>query len=286
MENNLNLDNYEDNYDNNEYLSDYEQNDSNEVDEIIISGHLLYHYRENVITGTLDYFFPQEIKDPADKEYARLQGLEIGWTLLGFRIFEAIMIPCKRQSEDGTFIDTPSEDQHRIYLSLIRDEMNKQEEMKQDGRCNISDGRGHIKRCPLRIPNPNYVPELKSRKNTKTIKKDCKDCPFERFKQAHTTIAFSTLDHKDEGGEVDESFEAASPRNYYEGERYERLRAAFLKYVEEHDVKLTDLADLLTQEYNRSEAARELGVATSTAGSQKKLLKELCRQFLDSTIIM
>lgn len=64
------------------------------------------------------------------------------------------------------------------------------------------------------------------------------------------------------------------------------MREAFLSYVQDHNDKLTDLADLLTREYNRSEAARELGIATSTAGSRMKKLRELCTEFLDSTIIL
>ena len=43
---------------------------------------LLSHTRVNPTTGQVDYYFPMEIEDPADKEFARLSGFEIGWTLL------------------------------------------------------------------------------------------------------------------------------------------------------------------------------------------------------------
>ena len=64
------------------------------------------------------------------------------------------------------------------------------------------------------------------------------------------------------------------------------MREACLEYGEEANEQVSDLAELLTLDYNRSEAARELGMATRTAASRRELLKDLCRQFLDSTIII
>lgn len=244
--------------------------------------------RLNPVTGDFDYYFPMEVKGPADKEFAKLNGLEIGQVRLGFRCFEAILIPCKNTvlDENGktVYVDTPSEVQHSRFLELIRDEMKWQDEVKQDGRCPIPDGNGGVKRCPCRVPNPDFVPGLDEGKKPKTLPVKCEGCVYEQFRQAHTTVTFSCLDHEDENGEI-ESYEAPAPDSSYEGERYERMREAFLDYVKEHNDKLTDLASLLTLEYNRSEAARELGMATSTAASRRELLKDLCRQFLDSTII-
>ena len=253
-----------------------------------ISKYLSHYRRFNPTTGDYDYYFPMEVKEPADKEFARLNGLEIEQVRLGFRCFEAILIPCKNTvlDENGktVYVDTPSGVQHSRFLELIRDEMKWQDEVKQDGRCSIPDGNGGVKRCPCRVPNPDFVPGRDEGKKPKTLPVKCEGCVYEQFRQAHTTVTFSCLDHEDESGEV-ESYEAPAPSNYYEGERYERMREAFLEYVQEHNDKLTDLAELLTLDYNRSEAARELGMATSTAASRRELLKDLCRQFLDSTII-
>ena len=243
----------------------------------------------NPVTGDFDYYFPMEVTSPADKEYAKLYGLEIGQVRLGFRYFEAIFIPCKNTAIDESgktvYEDTPSEVQHRRFLDLVKEELRWQDEVKQDGRCPIPDGNGGVKRCPCRIPNPDFVPGRDEGKKPKTLPVKCEGCVYEQFRQAHTTVTFSCLDHEDENGEM-ESYEMPVPANYYEGERYERMREAFLEYVKEHNDKLTDLASLLTLEYNRSEAARELDMATSTAASRRELLKDLCRQFLDSTIII
>ena len=244
--------------------------------------------RYNPVTDDYGYYFPMEIKGPTDKEFAKLNGLEIGQVRLGFRCFEAILIPCKNTAIDENgktvYVSTPSEEQHRRFLELIRDEMKWQDEVKQDGRCPIPDGNGGVKRCPCRVPNPDFVSGRDEGKKPKTIPVKCEGCVYEQFRQVHTTVTFSCLDHEDESGEM-ENYEAPAPANYYEGERYERMREAFLEYVQEHNDKLTDLAELLTLDYNRSEAARELGMATSTAASRRELLKDLCRQFLDSTII-
>ena len=95
--------------------------------------------RINPITGEPDYFFPMEIMDPADKEYARLNGLEVGQAMLGCRTFEAIMVPCKNKTTDAQgrdiYLDTPSEEQQRIYKAYTQDELDRQEEERMDGRC-------------------------------------------------------------------------------------------------------------------------------------------------------
>ena len=254
-----------------------------------MSKRFLKNVRINPVTGDFNYYFPMEVKGPADKEFARLNGLEIGHVRLGFRCFEAILIPCKNTTIDAegntVYLDTPGEVQRRRFLELIRDEMKWQDEVKQDGRCPIPDGNGGVKRCPCRVPNPDFVSGRDEGKKPKTLPVKCEGCVYEQFRQAHTTVTFTCLDHENEDGEM-ESYEAPAPANYYEGERYERMREAFLEYVKEHNDKLTDLAELLTLEYNRSEAARALDMPASTAASRRELLKELCRQFLDSTIII
>ena len=82
------------------------------------------NYKHN-ING--DYYFPMEIKDDADREYAHAAGLVITRTRLGNRVIEAIMIPCKRVAYDSrgreVYLETPTEEQREIYLSYIRDEL-------------------------------------------------------------------------------------------------------------------------------------------------------------------
>lgn len=242
--------------------------------------------RINPVTGELDYYFPLEVKDDSVLVYAQEYGYNVGWARLGFRKFLAVFVPCKEQVIDShgrtTFLDTPSEVQRQRYLDLIKDEMNEQEAAKQDGRCNIPDGHGGIKRCPCRIPNPDYVT---GGEKPKTIAVKCEGCVYEQFHQAHTTITLSCLDHEDEGGEM-ESYEVPAPRSNFAADRYEEIREQFLDFVRERNAKLLPLAELLTDELTKSEASRELGLATSTVGSRTDKLKELLDEFLDNLITL
>lgn len=246
----------------------------------------LKNIRINPITGEPDYFFPMEIMDPADKEYARLNGLEVGQAMLGCRTFEAIMVPCKNKTTDAQgrdiFLDTSSEEQQRIYKAYTQDELDRQEEERMDGRCLLTRASGKgVKRCPRRIPNPDYTPD---NGQPKTIAKSCVGCPYERFKQAHTTITLSCLDHENEAGEM-ESFEIPAPRSNYAGDAYLKLREEFLAFVRERKPKLAALAELKVDELNLTDAAKELDKAISTVDSQTKKLEELLIEFLDNAII-
>jgi hypothetical protein len=245
----------------------------------------LKNVRINPITGEPDYFFPMEIMDPADKEYAKLNGLEVGKAMLGFRTFEAIMIPCKNKGRDAKgreiYLDTPSEEQHRIYISLCKDELDSQEDMKQDGRCNIPDGHGGLKRCPLRVSNPAYTPGSNL---PKTLTNKCIGCPYEWFKHAHTTIELSCLDHEDENGEM-EPYEPSSPCTYYAGDCYEELGKEFVDFIKERKPRLAPLAELLVLEYNQSDASEVLGKSIKTVHSQRKNLEKLIKEFLDNALL-
>ena len=250
-----------------------------------MSNKVLKNVRINPITGEPDYFFPMEVMDSADKEYARLNGLEVGPAMLGYRTFEAIMIPCKRKTYDAKgreiYLDTPSEEQRRIYKALTQEELDRQEEERMDGRCPLpkASGKG-MKRCPRRVPNPDYVP---GGDQPKTIAKKCEGCSFERFKQAHTTITLSCLDREGEDGDM-EPYEVPAPRSNYAGDRYEELAEGFVAYIKEHKPRLLPLAEKLVQGYDLTDAAEELGKSTSTTFSQKEKLKELVTEFLDTVI--
>ncbi len=249
-------------------------------------GNLIPHHRPNPITGELDWFVPQEIKEPADEELARLRGFEIGWTKYGFRTIRAAMIPCRLVARDANgneyFIDTPSEIQHQRYCAIMGDEWKEQDAAKQAGRCQIPDGRGGVKRCPTRIPNPTYVP---GGDMPKTLPISCIGCNYEPYKSACTIVTFSNLEssHLETGDEI--PFEAVTPDLYNEADRYMRLSPAFVDFVRTRAPELVGLASMLTREYSRSDAARMLGIPTSTAGSQKQRLMKLLLEFLDNCFI-
>lgn len=241
------------------------------------------HVRTNPLTGEDDFFFPLEITDPSIRALAQEHGLEITRTRLGNRVIDAVMVPCKDTATikgREVYVDTPSEKQRERYLSYIRDELAAQDAARQDGRCNIPNGRGGTKRCPCRTANPDYVP---GGDKPKTIPVRCEGCAFEQFKEAHTTIVVSCLDHENENGEM-EPYDIPSPRSYYAADRYLELRDGFIAFVRERNPKLAPLAELLTDEYTKSEVARELGDAWGTVTSRTDKLKELAKEFLDTIV--
>lgn len=249
-----------------------------------MSKKLLLNARVNPETQQTDYYYPLEISDPSIRELARERGLEVGRAMLGFRIFDAVMVPCRNTATVNgkeVFIDTPSEVQRQRYLEYIRDELNRQASSQQDGRCCIRAANGKTKRCPLRIPNPAYAP---GGNQPKTLANKCEECPYEPFRQAHTVIELSCLDHESENGEM-EPYEAPSPKNYYAADDYEELAEKFVAFIKSRKPRLAPLAEKLVKEASLTEASQELGKSTSTTFSQKEKLQELLTEFLDNTIL-
>lgn len=242
------------------------------------------HVRKDPVTGEENYYFPMEITDPSIRTLARERGLEIARTRLGNRTIDAVMVPCRDTATvHGVeiFVDTPSDIQRKRYLELIKDALAEQDAEKQDGRCPVPDGRGGIKRCPCRVPNPDYTP---GGKQPKTLPVRCEGCVYESFRQAHTTIVVSALDHENENGEF-ESYEIPATKDLTAADRFLELREQFIAFVQERNPKLVPLAELLTLEFSKSEAARELGDAWSTVTSRTDKLKELMTAFLDTVLI-
>lgn len=204
------------------------------------------HVRKNPVTREDDYFFPMEITDPSIRALARERGLEISRTRLGHRTFDAVMVPCKDTATvHGVeiFVDTPSEVQRQRYLELIKDELVAQDAAKQDGRCMIPDAYGGLKRCPCRMKNPAYVPDGAQ---PKTLPVKCQGCKYEEFRQAHTTIVVSALDHENEVGEF-ESFEIPATKDMLAADRFLELRQEFITFVREPE-KIEAIWFLCTQD--------------------------------------
>ena len=241
------------------------------------------HIRKNPVTGENDYYFPMEITNPSVRALAQERGLEISRTRLGYRVFDAVMVPCKDTAMIHgveVYVDTPTDTQRRRYLDLIRDELAAQDAAKQDGRCQIPDGRGGLKRCPCRMPNPDYIP---GGKRPKTLPVKCEGCRYEEFRQAHTTVVLSTLDHEDDSGEM-QTYEIPATKDMTAADRFLELREAFIAFVQERNSKLAPLAELLTFEFSKSEAGRELGDASSTVSSRVEKLKDLLTSFLETIV--
>ena len=128
------------------------------------------------------------------------------------------------------------------------------------------------------MKNPDYVP---GGDQPKTVPVRCEGCIYEQFKQAHTTIVLSTLDHENENGEF-ETYEIPATKDMTAADHFLELREAFIAFVQERNPKLAPLAELLTLEFTKSEAARELGDAWGTVTSRTDKLKELVTDFLDT----
>ena len=257
------------------------QDNHSETNQKNYSDGAFRHIRKDPVTGQDNYYYPMEITDPSDRVLARERGLEICRTRLGGRVFEAVMVPCKDVATIHgmeVFVDTPSEVQHRRYLDLISDELAEQDRMKRDGRCQIPDGRGGLRRCPLRVPNPDYVPGGDERK---TLAVSCSGCPYEDYRQAHTVIPLSCLDGVDEDGET-EPFDPPATKNIDEAERFLKQRTAYIAFVRNLDQKLVPLAELRTLGYSKAEASCILGVPPSTINDWNDKLKNLLKSFLST----
>lgn len=243
------------------------------------------HVRINPITGEKDYYFPLEYH-PSLLQCAKANHLDIVSCRLGDRSYKAIMIPCKRIGTDErgneVFLDTPSEEQHERYRAYVSFELNEQDRIKQNRRCNIPDEKGGTKRCPARKPNPDYLP---GNGQPKTLPVRCEGCIFERFKHAENTVVMSSLDSEDEDG-TPVSFEGAAPFRCDQAWRYERLKEDFAAYVAERKPKLQALAKARTDGYTQTEHARATGASVKTVNSQMNILKQLAIEFLDTVIDM
>lgn len=245
------------------------------------------HIRKDPCTGQINYYFPDELAgDPEHvkdmMQVYRESGYEICWTRLGCRRILAAMIPCKDTAKiHGTevFVDTPTDIQHKRYLELVKEALREQDLEKHDGRCQISNGHGGTRRCPLREENPDYVPGSKGRSTRfKTRVASCAGCPYEEAKFAHTFVPLSALEHVDEDGVV-VPFEPASGPDISSGYCFEKWGKDFVEFVRKTNSKLAPVAELLMLEYTKSEIGRELGLPSSTVTSRADKLKELFKEF-------
>ena len=239
----------------------------------------LLHAKANE-AGSTDYFFPLKITAPEDEEYARLFGFEIGRTWIGFDKAKAAMIPCKRTARDRhgkeIFVDTPEDVQLDRYNCLMREIRAEQDRKRHDGRCSFFNEQGLRERCPYRVANPDYDPNIphNPRTNPKTVRKSCEGCEFSPFKAAHDMASFSELESVDDSGDA-VPYEPASPWDYYEDDRYRELAARVKSVVHKHKPRLDGLVDLLAAGLTQADAARALGKAPSTINSQHKVLRRL-----------
>ena len=119
----------------------------------------------------------------------------------------------------------------------------------------------------------------------KTLAVSCDDCPYKDKKNNPQEVPVSAMTRKDDDGN-DMDYEIPAPSNYGMGARYETLVGQWAEFVRKNAPDLEELAVLFAMEYLRSEAAKELNIASSTAQGQREKLKKLVVMFLENAVPM
>lgn len=183
----------------------------------------------------------------------------------GWRIFKAIII-----HGDET-----------LFKLLIKEEDHIQKKYTSEGRCIVPNGRGGIKRCPLRLPNPYYNPKQPPAKNNpKTIKNSCDGCPFNTFdKPSFRNLNLEGMTTVDAYGnlskyEIETSIEPDS-------DKFLAAREEILKFIATKYPEKLQIFTLLLDGLNRNEVAEELGINTSTLYKMGKSLEKDLLQLLE-----
>lgn len=180
---------------------------------------------------------------------------------LGWKIFSAVVV----------------EGDRKLYDAFVPDMDAEQKREAQDKRCIISDGKGKTKRCPSRLPNPNFDPTRKEdeKTNPKTVKKSCEGCPFDTFdKPNYSTQSIEGLSWQNDDGE-EVPFEIGAPMDC-EANRYIKARDEILALIATKYPEKLDEFTLLLDGDNRKQVAEMLNKNKSSVYKHGKgLMKDL-----------
>ncbi|QBE97978.1 hypothetical protein PMF13cell1_03541 [Blautia producta] len=203
-------------------------------------------------------YIPMVVNLEAFKENGFIAGVSLAdvrhnWRI-GNRYCDVVLVP-------GT------EEEKREYLRTITDEFKKED---RDARCRVSNGKGHIIRCP----ESNL----------------CSKCPYNTSLDKHSdrTQTFSELAQVNEAGEVTD-FEPAAPTDYCAADTYSRI----LEKLIDHLLSLNGLKNidrLVEVIKNRAddltiiETAQEIGCGKSTVDSDLDKLYPIVKAFLEDLI--
>lgn len=146
------------------------------------------------------------------------------------------------------------------YDEFIRNEDKAQKQEAYYKRCPISDGKGKIKQCPPRIPNPNYgkVPGA-----TKTIKNRCDICPIARAgKDKGKFASLEGMLYNDNGEEIDRK--EFSTGMLSRGDLADRIRDILLDMVVDKKSRYAEVVrKMLDCNMNINQICGELGLKPS-----------------------
>lgn len=242
------------------------------------------HCRIDPVTGQKNWYVPLEILDDTSEKIARAGGLDVCWTRYGGRKIWAVMLPCKdKKTINGqeVYVDTPEEVQHERYKEFIREDMGRQYREKCDGRCEIPDGHGGVKRCPTRVPNPKYEPGVDDRK---TLPVRCEGCKYEEFRKSHSEELFCDRQSEDEDGEV-VYFDPAGGEKMMDSVFYDLWREEILDLVQKAKPKLVPAVEALLWEFKPGEVSGVINKNPNTVKSQLKKLRELLQEIRDNMVM-
>ena len=196
-----------------------------------------------------------------------------GVTISNMRV-EGVMVPALKFEVD-----------RQTYLDYKREKWNQENRFKQENRCIISGKDGKSKRCPLRIPNPEYegLPG-----QSKTLAVDCEQCPYgynHSFRPIKGTVFFSSLELKDNDGNAD-PFDPVSPTSIPTDYAYFNLLSGLIDYVKEKHPKYSDYTELLSllgQDFSVKEASDILQKPQTTLYGWLKKLRSIFDEYIKTT---
>ena len=179
-----------------------------------------------------------------------------------------------------------------MYQEYMKNERALEDAWKDGQRCFISGANGKLRRCPRRIPNPNYT---SAENDNKTVGVKCECCPYFRlFGVLNRNVFFSTLDLEDENGEIIpfEPEGEAAPKS----EQYYKILSDFIKFVSERfseenctkkqyeKVKAyVEMLKLLGEEISIQKAAKKMGKSEKTLYSWREALRPIYAEFRENT---
>lgn len=179
-------------------------------------------------------------------------------------------------------------DESELYHEYKRDEWQQEDQYKQENRCVICGSNGKSRRCPTRIPNPDYTG---APGQTKTLAVNCEQCPYgynRLFKPVKGKVVFSNLDITDSEDNTD-AYDPASPDGYGSSDNYTKLLNGLIDYIKIKYPKYADYTELLSllgNELDVKEAAEILDKPKSSIYNFLKKAREFYDEYRDTVDFM
>lgn len=158
-----------------------------------------------------------------------------------------------------------TEPEKREYLRMVTDEFKKED---RDARCFVSDGKGHLIKCP----------ECNR----------CSDCAYNHSwnKESGRTKTFSELAMFNDTDEVTE-FDPAAPDDYNAADTYEKILEALIDHLHtltglKNIDRLVEVIKHRADEHTIVETAEKIGCGKSTVDSDLDKLYPIVKEFLQN----